>query len=141
MTDRFIIFISGVATIVGILLWRAGTKVLRNSKRSIATVIQNRREKGSWAGDNDIYYRIISFYTDKNERITQELKAGSEYETPLGSTIEVIYNPKNPHDFDTHPSFYLKTLPRILVGAGLTGLTIATLEVLEIISIIPNWIE
>ena len=92
-------------------------------------------------GDEECYYPIMRFYTDKNECITVEMKSSRQDATSLGKQFEVIYNPNNPHDFDTHPQFFLIKLPRILVVVGLAGIIIATLELLNIISIIPNFVN
>ena len=138
MINRQIIFFSLVSVTIGILLWRAGNKILRKGKRSMAKIIYNTYKPDNDGEGGGTYYPTINFVTDKNESVTVELSFGTLPERSVGTTIEVVYDPDDPHNFDTSPGFFLVILPRVLVAAGLTGIIVSTLEMFNVISIIPE---
>ncbi len=136
MMERQTIFFSLIATVVGLILWRRGSRLINKGRRTQGTIIDN-----IYKPDNEgsgVYYPVIEFTTDKNEKIKKELNVGTNPERPIGQIVTVLYDPQNPADSVTSPGLQLEIIPRLLVALGTTGLIVATLNMLGVISIIPK---
>lgn len=134
MAHRQIIFLSSVALILGVLLWRWGNRMLRNGVRTNAMIIHNRYEP-STDGDG-VYYPTIQFVTLKNEKMEKELDFGSSAKKEVGTKIAIVYDQENPSDVVTSPTFWLTIVPRSLVGIGVVGITVAVMDFFEVISVV-----
>src|SRR4051812_45345808 len=119
MMSRQIILFSLIAITVGVILWRRGSRILNSGNKSVATIVENIYSADA---DGGVYYPVIRFMTDKNETVTKELSIGFFPARRIGKKLSVIYDPVNPIDVVTYPGLQLAIIPRVLVGAGLTGI-------------------
>ena len=138
MINRQIIFFSLISVTIGLIIWIRGKRILNKRKRSVAKIIYNTYKPDNDGEGGGTYYPTITFKTDKNESVTKELSFGTLPKRSVGTTINVVYDPNNPHDFVTSPGILLVVIPRVLVATGLTGIIAATLDMLDIVSIIPD---
>jgi hypothetical protein len=142
------VFLCLVSITIGVILWRAGRRILARGKLSEATIVKNvyrpnvltliQNVHGIDDDESGTYYPVIHFRTDKNELITKQLSIGFNPPKSVGKKLSVIYNPTDPGDIVTYPRVQLEAVPKLLVSIGVIGLIIVVLDVFEIISFIPN---
>ncbi len=137
MVARQIIFFSLILLMVGVILWRRGNRILRVGKRSEAKIIKNVYEPGDEG--SGVYYPVIEFYTDQNEKITKQLSIGYYPAKPTGRRLSIVYDPSNPNDVVSSPGLVLVFIPRLIAAIGATGIIAAIFDLLEIISIVSMW--
>ena len=148
MITRQIVFFSLVSIIIGVILWRAGRRILARGKLSEATIVKNvycpneitliQNAHGINDDESGTYYPVIHFMTDKNVLITKQLTIGFNPPRSVGERMSVIYNPSDPSDIVTYPKVQLEVVPKLLMAIGVTGLVVVALDVFEILNIIPN---
>ena len=111
-----IIFVSIVIFAVGIILWQKSIRLRLNGKRCIGTIIRNNYKISGY------YHPVIRFVTEDKLWITEELKIGFKPARSVGNRVKIIYNTKDPSDFQLDSIILIDILPRLLVASGLTGI-------------------
>lgn len=135
-TALIIVIVSWAFLVIGIYLWKRGNHLLRNGKKAAAIIFKNNFHPDSDGGGT--YYPVVTFLTDKQEWITQELNIGYSPPKSEGAKLQVVYDPEDPTNVEINSSLYLEVLPRLLVAFGIVGLVFGALQYLNVISVIPN---
>lgn len=134
--------ISGIALILGMILYQKNKPLLQKGKRAQAVIFQNKLDRSvdfnETLSSSMMYYPIVKFTTDSNEQITQELSIGYYPAKAIGTKLEVVYDPDDPTNVEINSAFITKVLPALLITAGLIGFIVSILEYTEIINILDG---
>lgn len=131
-SDLIIMILSGTFLIVGAFLWQKGNYLMANGKTAKAVIFRNNLSRPD--EEDGAYFPVVRFKTDKDEWITQQLDIGYQPAKPVGTKLEVIYDPDDPTSVAIHAAFELEILPRLFVTLGLAGLIFGTLAYLNYIT-------
>lgn len=114
-----VLVFSTIFIAVGVYLWQRGSYLLAKGKIADAVVFSNHAEVNSEYGT--VYYPVVRFLTFKQEWITQQLKIGYSPAKPVGSKLQVIYDPNDPTTVEINSSLLLVFIPRLFVAIGIAG--------------------
>ena len=138
-SDLTLCLISGIALVLGVILYQKNKPLLQNGKRTQAVIFQNKLDRSvdfnETLSSRSIYYPIIKFTTDSNKQIIQELSIGYYPANAIGTKLEVIYNPDDPTNVEINSTLITKVLPTLLIAAGFVGFIVVVLEYAEITNI------
>jgi hypothetical protein len=102
--------------------------LLKNGIRTIGTLMELVPEK--YTRGNPVFYPVVSFNTETNEKILKQYDIGSSYaNSNIGDDVKIIYNKLNPEDFIID-NFTSKLIGPIF---SITGVVIIVISVIYII--------
>ncbi|MES1181871.1 MAG: DUF3592 domain-containing protein, partial [Flavobacterium sp.] len=87
------LFVASISLFVGFGSYNKGKDLIKRGRKADAIIFKNNFSSGK---DGGSYYPVVRFLTEQKEWVTQELSTGYSQPKPVGSKVEVLYDPLNP---------------------------------------------